>query len=164
MSIGERLLPEFDHEMAGTRKVLERIPLERYDWTPHPKSFSLGRLANHLAGLLRWGSGAMSSREFDFALGGYTPSQFRTSNSLLAGFDENLAATRAAIAGAADEAFHEPWTLRNGEHVIFTLPRVAVLRQMVFNHNIHHRGQLTVYLRLLDVPVPGLYGPSADEA
>ena len=87
MSIGERLLPEFDHEMSGTRKVLERVPLERYDWTPHPKSFSLGRLANHLAGLLRWGSGAMSSQEFDFAQGGYTPSDFRTAQSLLAGFD-----------------------------------------------------------------------------
>lgn len=164
MSLAQSLIPEFDHEMAGTRKVLERVPLERYDWTPHPKSFSLGRLANHLAGLLRWGSGAMSTREFDFAQGGYTPSQFRTSEALLAGFEENLAATRAAIIGAPDEAFLEPWTLRNGEHVIFTLPRVAVLRNMVFNHNIHHRGQMTLYLRLLDVPVPGLYGPSADEA
>lgn len=164
MSIGERLLPELDHEMAGTRKVLERVPLESYDWAPHPKSFSLGRLANHLAGLLRWGSVAMSSQEFDFAQGGFSPSSFRTGNELLAGFDANLAATRAAIAGAADEAFGEPWTLRNGEHLIFTMPRIAVLRNMVFNHNIHHRGQMTVYLRLLDVPVPGLYGPSADEA
>lgn len=164
MSLAEKLLPEFDHEMSGTRRVLERVPLERYDWAPHAKSFSLGRLANHLAGLLRWGSGAMSTREFDFAQGGYTPSNFRTRDELLAGFDANLAATRAAIAGAQDAAFHEPWTLRNGEHVIFTLPRAAVLRSMVFNHNIHHRGQMTVYLRLLDVPVPGLYGPSADEA
>ncbi len=164
MSLAQSLLPELDHEMSGTRKVLERVPLEKYDWTPHPKSFSLGRLANHLAGLLRWGSSAMSSQAFDFAGGGFPPSDFRTRETLLAGYDRNLAATRAAIAGATDEALREPWTLQNGDHVIFTLPRVAVLRNMVFNHNIHHRGQMTVYLRLLDVPVPGLYGPSADEA
>lgn len=164
MSVGERLLPEFDHEMAGTRRVLERVPLERYDWTPHPKSFSLGRLANHLATLLRWGSTAMSSQEYDFAQGGLARADFRTREALLAGFDEALAATRAAIAGATDAALAEPWTLRNGDHVLFTLPRVVVLRNMVFNHNVHHRGQMTVYLRLLEIPVPGLYGPSADEA
>jgi len=163
MSLAQNLLSELDHEMTGTRKVLERVPMARYDWTPHPKSFSLGRLANHLAGLLRWGSGTMSAKEFDFAQGGYTPSDFRARETLLAGFDQNLAATRAAIAGAEDAAFLEPWTLRNGEQVIFTLPRVAVLRNMVLNHNVHHRAQMTVYLRLLDVPVPGLYGPSADE-
>ncbi len=164
MSLAENLIPELDYEMAGTRKTLERVPLERYDWAPHPKSFSLGRLANHLAGLLRWGSIAMETSEYDFASGRYPASDHRTREALLAGFDANLAATRAAIAGAPDAAFFVPWTLRNGDHVIFTLPRIAVLRSMVLNHNVHHRGQLTVYLRLLDVPVPGLYGPSADEA
>lgn len=163
MNLAQSLLPELDHEMAGTRKTLERVPLAHYDWAPHPKSFSLGRLANHLAGLLQWGSRAMHSSEFDFAAGRLPASDHRTRESLLAGFDAHLATTRAAIASAPDDAFFVPWTLRQGDHVIFQLPRVAVLRSMVLNHNIHHRGQLTVYLRLLDVPVPGLYGPSADE-
>lgn len=163
MSLAQSLLPELDHEMSGTRRVLERVPLERYDWAPHAKSFSLGRLANHLAGLPRWGSIALTTKEFDLAQGGTAPSDFRTREELVAGFDRNLAATRTALAGTSDEALHEAWTLRNGTHPIFTLPRLAALRNLVLNHNVHHRGQLTVYLRLLDVPVPGLYGPSADE-
>ena len=164
MSLGQNLLPEFDHEMAGTRRVLARVPMQRYDWTPHAKSFSLGRLANHLAGIPRWGVVALTAPEFDFAQPGPAASPATTGEALLAGFDDKVAAARAALAGAADAAFAEPWTLRNGEHVVFTLPRAVVLRNLVFNHNVHHRGQMTVYLRLLDVPVPGLYGPSADEA
>jgi uncharacterized damage-inducible protein DinB len=164
MSLAQSLIPEFDHEMAGTRKVLERVPLERFDWSPHPKSFPLGRLANHLAGIPRWGVVAVTAPEFDFANSGPAAAPATTREALLAGFDEKVAAARSAIAGAAEAAWAEPWTLRNGEHVVFTLPRAVVLRNLVLNHNVHHRGQMTVYLRLLDVPVPGLYGPSADES
>ncbi len=164
MSLAQSLAAELDYEAANTRKTLSRVPLEKYDWQPHPKSFSLGRLANHVANLLKWGSGTMSSTEYDFEKQPYAADEHRTTEALLAGFDAKLAATRAAIAEADEAAFFEPWTLRRGEQVFFTLPRVAVLRSMVFNHGIHHRGQLTVYLRELDVPVPALYGPSADEA
>lgn len=164
MGLAERLLPEFDHEMRGTRRVLERVPLERYDWTPHAKSFSLGRLANHLATIPRWGVVALTAPEFDFAQPGPAATPATTQEALLAAFDEKVAAARGALSGASDAALGEPWTLRNGDHVVFTLPRAVVLRNMVLNHNVHHRGQMTVCLRLLDVPVPGLYGPSADEA
>lgn len=164
MRQGEMLLPEFDHEMAGTRKVLARVPFERAEWTPHPKSFTLGRLANHIGRIPNWGFVAMTESEFDFANPAPVAPPAATTADLLALFDEKVAAARAEIAAASDVAMAEPWTLRNGEHVLFTLPRAVVLRNLVFNHAVHHRGQLTVYLRLLDVPIPGLYGPSADEA
>ncbi len=163
MSLAQTLVSELDYESANTRKTLARVPLDRYDWRPHPKSFSLGQLANHLANLLRWGSGTMTSTEYDLAAG-YLADDHRTTETLLASFDAKLSATRAAIAEASEADFFVPWTLRRGEQRFFTLPRVAVLRSMVFNHGVHHRGQLTVYLRQLDVPVPALYGPSADEA
>lgn len=164
MSPGEMLLPEFDHEMAGTRKVLERVPFERADWTPHPKSFSLGRLANHLARIPNWGFVTMTETGFDFAQPVPVSPAAATTAELLAIYDDKVTAARREIAAATDAALAEPWTLRNGVHVLFTLPRAVVLRNLVFNHAVHHRGQMTVYLRLLDVPVPGLYGPSADEA
>lgn len=164
MSIGQGLLPELDHEMAGTRRVLERVPMDRYDWTPHSKSFSLGRLANHLARIPNWGFVTMTETGFDFAQPVAVAPPAAATSELLALFDDKVAAARREIAAATDAAMAEPWTLRNGEHLLFTLPRAVVLRNLVFNHAVHHRGQLTVYLRLLDVPVPGLYGPSADEA
>lgn len=164
MSLAERFLSDFDFEMAGTRRVLERIPLERYDWAPHPKSFSVGRLANHLLGLQLWAQATMAGSDLDLLAPGFTRTDYRTSEALLAGFDAQLATVRAAIAEASDQEMLAPWTLRRGDQVLFTLPRAAVLKGMVLHHTIHHRGQLTVYLRLLDVPVPGLYGPSADEA
>ena len=164
MSLAANLLGEFDHEMAGTRRVLERVPLERFDWTPHARSFSLGKLANHLVNLLRWGAVTMTAVEFDLAGEGFPRQVSRTREELLAAFDAQLTETRAAIADAKDDAMLAPWTLRQGDKILFTLPRFGVLRNMVFNHNVHHRGQMTVYLRLLDIPIPGLYGPSADEA
>lgn len=162
MSISDSLLPEFDQEMGNTRRALERVPMDRADWKPHPKSMALGRLAIHLAELPAWVVTTVGSDELNFA-GGYNPSKAETTQELLALFDKNVAEARAALAGAGDEVWHRPWTLRNGDHKIFTLPKIAVHRAFTMNHIIHHRGQLTVYLRLNDVPVPSIYGPSADE-
>lgn len=162
MSISQALLPEFDQEMAGTRKTLERIPMDKYDWAPHAKSFNMGKLATHVAHLPGWATMTIHTNELDFAQPFEQP-QPKTSEELLALFDQASAEARAAIAGASDEEWMKPWTLRNGEQIFFTMPKIAVVRGMVMNHIIHHRAQLTVYLRLNDIPVPGLYGPSADE-
>jgi uncharacterized damage-inducible protein DinB len=162
MSISDSLLPELDQEMSNTRRALERVPMDKADWKPHQKSMALGRLAIHLAELPGWASTTVTTDELDFSTG-YNPATVANTEELLALFDKNVSAARAALAGAGDEIWHKPWTLRNGDHVIFTLPKIAVHRSFVMNHVIHHRGQLTVYLRLNDVPVPSIYGPSADE-
>jgi uncharacterized damage-inducible protein DinB len=166
MSIAASLLPEFDHEMAVTRKVLERLPADRTDWKPHAKSFALGGLAQHVAELTGWATMAVRTTEFDMnppGGDGYKTSPFTTKEALLAAFDSNAAEARAAIAGASDVNLLTGWSLKNAGETIFTIPRVGVVRTWVLNHVIHHRGQLSVYLRLLDVPVPAIYGPSADE-
>lgn len=166
MAIKDSILPEFDHEMATTRRVLERVPEDKKDWQPHPKSMTLGRLAQHLATIPHWVIPTINDTELHMNPPGgpaYTPPQFESTASALAVFDENVRQGRAAIAAAEDQALMVPWTLRNAGQPIFTLPRVAVLRSFVTNHMIHHRGQLSVYLRLNDVPVPSIYGPSADE-
>jgi uncharacterized damage-inducible protein DinB len=162
MSISDSLLPEFDMEMANTRRALERVPMDKADWKPHPKSMALGRLAIHLAELPGWAHVTVNTDELNFA-DGYNPAKAETTEELLALFDKNVAQAREALAGASDETWHKPWTLRNGDHKIFTMPKIAVHRGFTMNHVIHHRGQLTVYLRLNDVPVPSIYGPSADE-
>jgi uncharacterized damage-inducible protein DinB len=165
MAIGKSLLPEFDYEMANTRKTLERVPDEKFSWKPHDKSSPMGNLATHLANLPSWGTLAVSSDSFDLAPGGQpvkTP-QLNSTEAVLAKFDENVAATRAAIASANDEDLFKPWTLLSNEKTIMTLPKIAVLRSFVMNHMIHHRAQLGVYLRLNDIAVPSIYGPSADE-
>ena len=164
MPLMQSLLPELDHEAASTRRILERVPMERADWRPHPKSFSLGELANHLTTLISWAPYTMSSTELDFSTSSFEPPVRTTTEALLADFDAYVAAARAALDAADDEAALTAWTLRSGEQVHFTMPRIAVVRSMVMNHLIHHRAQLGVYLRLLDVPVPGMYGPSADDA
>lgn len=166
MAIKESILPEFDHEMATTRKLLERVPEQDAAWQPHAKSMTLGRLAIHLATLPAWGTMTMAQTEFDMNPLGGQPFQnppFETTAGALAAFDENVARTRAAIAAASDQDFMVPWSLKNGGQTIFSMPRVAVLRSFVVNHVIHHRGQLSVYLRLRDVPIPSIYGPTADE-
>jgi uncharacterized damage-inducible protein DinB len=163
MSLSQSLLPEFDHEMASTRRVLERVPAEKFSWLPHEKSMSFQRLAVHVAELPSWATMTLNTGELDFATTPYAPSKAESTQDLLTIFDKASSEARAALAGASDEELFKPWTLRNGEHVIFSLPKIAVLRTSVMNHLIHHRGQLTVYLRLNDIPVPGLYGPSADE-
>jgi uncharacterized damage-inducible protein DinB len=164
--MSQALLPEFDHEMANTRKTIERVPEDKYAWKPHEKSMTMGRLATHLAELLGLVPTALETESFDFSPPGAPPRQPKTAASraeLLEMFDKNVAAARAAIGAAGDAQLMVKWTLLNGGRTMFSLPRIAVLRGMAMNHIIHHRGQLAVYLRLNDVPVPALYGPSADE-
>jgi uncharacterized damage-inducible protein DinB len=163
--IAESLLPEFDHEMATTRALLERVPESRADWKPHEKSMSLGELAVHLSQLPHWGTVTMAGDELDLnppGGPGYQTPAFTSTAALLASFDEHVKAGREAIAAASDAQMTATWTLKNAGATIFALPRVAVFRSMVMNHLIHHRGQLSVYLRLHDVPLPSIYGPSAD--
>jgi len=166
MAINQALLPEFDHEMANTRKTLERIPEDKFGWKPHEKSMTLGRLAGHIAELPGWGAITVKQDSFDVAPVGAPPQQGVTAKSrqdALDLFDTKVAEARAAIAGASDEQLMQLWSLLMGGKPVFTMPKVAVLRSFVMNHTIHHRAQLGVYLRLNDIPVPSIYGPSADE-
>jgi uncharacterized damage-inducible protein DinB len=163
MPLNQSLLPEFGQEMANTRKALERAPDDKLAWRPHPKSGTMGWLAGHLANLPSWAAMTIKQDSFDLSAPFDRPPEPTSTRQILELFDKNVAAARAAIVGAGDEQLMAPWSLRKGDHVIFTMPRIAVLRSMVLNHVIHHRGQFTMYLRLNDVPVPGLYGPSADE-
>jgi uncharacterized damage-inducible protein DinB len=163
MSISQSLLPEFDHEMASTRRVLERITADKFGWKPHEKSYSLGQLASHVAELPGWVKTTLTTDELDFGAGGYKPFIAETTEQLLQVFDKNVAEGRAAIAAAGDQEFFKPWALRNNGREIFKLPKAGVLRSFTMSHVIHHRGQLTVYLRLTGIPVPSTYGPSADE-
>jgi uncharacterized damage-inducible protein DinB len=166
MPISAALLPEFEHEMAGTRRALERAPEARLDWGPHPKSMTLRGLVTHLANIPVWGHLVLAEDHFDLEPPGGESTRMTAAASVteaLARFDANVAKARAALQACSDEHWLSSWSLRSGGATLFTLPRVAVVRGMVMNHLIHHRGQLTVYLRLLDVPVPALYGPSADE-
>jgi uncharacterized damage-inducible protein DinB len=160
MTIAETLLPEFDQEMPLTRRVLERIPSEKAEWKPHPRSFPLGHLAQLVSWMPGWVGQIIRETELDLAKGGgYT---FEKTEALLRGFDKVVADSRAAIQAAKDPDYEVPWSLKMGPRVLFTAPRRVVVRQTI-SHLVHHRGQLTVYLRLLDIPVPSIYGPSADE-
>jgi uncharacterized damage-inducible protein DinB len=166
MAMKDALLPEFDQEMANTRKSLERVPEDKLGWKPHPKSGTMGWLATHVASLPSWATETMANDSLDLAPNGvpHAPTvPAKSREELLALFDKNVAAGRAAIAGASDEQFFKPWSLLSNGKTLMTMPRAAVLRGFVMNHLIHHRAQLGVYLRLNDVAVPGLYGPSADE-
>jgi uncharacterized damage-inducible protein DinB len=160
MSIADTLLPEFDQEMATTRKVLERVPTDKGQWKPHPKSFSLGHLAQLVAGMPGWITNTVTETYLD--LGRYPGYSYEKTETLLESFDKHVSEARRAIASAKDADFNVNWSLKHGDRVIFTMPRGPVVRQTI-NHLVHHRGQLTVYLRLIDVPVPSIYGPSADE-
>lgn len=161
MTIGESMLDEFDSEMGTTRRVLERVPSDKGEWKPHPKSFAIGHLAQLIARMPAWITGTLASSSLDLgAFQGYT---FEKTETLLEVFDKNVREARAALAGAPDAVFSSPWSLKRGSQVFFTLPAGAVVRQNI-NHLVHHRGQMTVYLRLLDIPVPSVYGPTADEA
>jgi uncharacterized damage-inducible protein DinB len=167
MPISKNLLPEFDDEMSKTRTVLERCPEAKFSFKPHPKSGTLIWLATHLANMPAWTVFTMSSDSFDYAPPGAPPPKdtpITSVKQLLATFDKCVADGRAALEGASDDSMMKPWSLLAGGKTIFTMPKVAVYRSMIMNHMIHHRAQLTVYLRLNDVPVPGLYGPSADDA
>jgi len=165
MAIRDGILPEFDHEVANTRKVLERVPEGKPDYKPHEKSMPMGRLAGHTAELPGWAKETILQNSIEIRQG--DPKNvalvMTSRKQLLEEFDKRAAAGRAAIAGASDEELMKPWSLIANGKTIFTLPKIAVLRGFVMNHMIHHRAQLGVYLRLNDVPVPSIYGPSADE-
>jgi len=163
MSIAQSMLPEFDHEMANTRKTLERIPLDKLEWKPDPKSMALGRLAGHVTEMVGWGTETLQKESLDMKPGEFKPMEITGKDQLLGVFDKNVQGFRAALAGATDEDLMKIWTLSMAGNTIFSMPRIAVIRSMIMNHVIHHRAQLTVYYRLNGVPVPALYGPSADE-
>jgi uncharacterized damage-inducible protein DinB len=167
MAMNQALLGEFDHEMANTRKSLERVPDGKFDWKPHTKSMTMGALATHIASIPHWGKLTLDTPSFDVnPPGGQQVRQpvLKSKAEVLAFFDKSVPEARAAIANATDQSLMSPWSLLNGGKAVFTMPRVGVLRSMIMNHMIHHRAQLGVYLRLNDVPVPSIYGPSADEA
>jgi len=160
MSISETLLPEFDQEMAATRRVIERVPDDEPGWKPHPKSFSIAHLAQLLARMPAWIGKALTTTELDLSsFSGYSDER---TTSLLAEFDENVREAREAIAAAKDADYQVPWSLKMKGQVVLSMPRAAIVRQNI-SHLSHHRGQMTVYLRLRDVPVPSIDGPTADE-
>ena len=166
MAANEALLMEFDQEMANTRKTLERIPDGKFDWKPHAKSATLRQLALHVALFPNWMVEIFKTESLDIAPPGappYRPPDANSRQEILEIFDRDLAAARTALSQATDADLRKMWTLLQGGTTLFAMPRAGVLRGMVMNHMIHHRAQLGVYLRLNDVPVPGFYGPSADE-
>jgi uncharacterized damage-inducible protein DinB len=166
MAFSEALLPEFDQEVVGIRKTLERVPEDKFGWKPHEKSMTMGGLATHLANILTWAGTAVNTESLDLAPEGKpmaSPPTVKSRKELLETFDTNAAAARKAIAGAADAHLLKPWTLLHNGKQLLSMPRIAVLRSFVMNHSIHHRAQLGVYLRLNNVAVPSIYGPSADE-
>jgi uncharacterized damage-inducible protein DinB len=164
MTIAELLLPEVEQEMATTRRVLERVPDDKLAWKPHDRSASMGDLASHIVNMIKWTDVTMNQTEFD--LGSVAPEQLnqaaKSRAELLAWFDANAAAARQAL-GRSDADYFVPWTLKHGDQVFFTMPRYTCVRSFFLNHVVHHRAQLSVYLRLNDIPVPAMYGPSADE-
>jgi uncharacterized damage-inducible protein DinB len=166
MAIAQSLLPEFDMEMANTRKTLERVPDDKFDWKPHTKSGSMGWLAGHLANLPLWAAMTLKQDSIDIAPAGGQPFQLpetKNRKQVLEVFDQHVAEARKGIAAAADAELMKPWSLLKTGQTIMTMPKIAVLRSFVMNHIIHHRAQMGVYLRLNDIPVPSIYGPSADE-
>lgn len=160
MTIAETLLPEFDEEMKTTRRVLERVPTDKGTWKPHEKSFSIGHLAQLISWMPGWITNALTSDKLD--LSAAPKYGYMSTETLLADFDRNVREARAAIAATSDSDFDRKWSLTSGDKVFITMPRGAVTRQNI-NHLVHHRGQMSVYLRLLDIPVPSIYGPTADE-
>jgi uncharacterized damage-inducible protein DinB len=166
MALSAALLPEFDQEMANTRKTLERVPDGKFSWKPHEKSSGMGPLAGHLANIPSWLTFTIKEDSLDLAPGGKQmepPPVPKNNKELLAAFDKNVKEGRAALAAVSDAELMKPWSLLNRGKTLMTLPKVAVVRSFVMNHLIHHRAQLGVYLRLNNVPVPAIYGPSADE-
>jgi uncharacterized damage-inducible protein DinB len=166
MALKDAILAEFDQEMGTTRKVLNHIPDDQFEFRPHPKSWTMAELGSHVCNIPFWGSLTLESEEFDYAPVGAPPPKTPLAGSkkeLIETFETNVAAMRSALNGASDEDLMKSWTLLVGGHKLFTRPRMEVLRAFVMNHHIHHRAQLSVYLRLSGGTVPAMYGPSADE-
>lgn len=166
MLLRDTMLPEFDHETANTRKVLERVPDDKLDFKPHPRSWDMATLATHLANIPSWMRQTISKDSIDIAspeMASYQPPRITSRKELLELFDKNLADAREALAVAENDQLMSPWSLLQAGQPVFTLPKVAVLRSWVFNHSVHHRAQLCLYLRMNEIPVPAVYGPSADE-
>ena len=166
MELSEALLPEFDQEMANTRKTLERVPDGKFDWKPHEKSGTMGWLAAHVANIPDWMVETINKDGFDMAPNGVQmqpPPPPKSRKELLELFDKHVASARKALAGASDPHLLKQWSFLNNGQVLFSMPRIACLRTWVMNHVIHHRAQLGVYLRLNNIQVPAIYGPSADE-
>ena len=165
MALKDALLPEYDHEMGTTRRLLERMPEADLGWKPHEKSFSLGQLASHIANIPHWIDGTCDVAVFDLASIGddARPKDPKSVADLLKAFDGNVKKGRQKIDAQTDAMMFAQWTMKHGDQEILTMPRVAVLRSFIMNHLIHHRGQLSVYLRLRNVPLPAIYGPTADE-
>jgi uncharacterized damage-inducible protein DinB len=165
MPISDGLVPEFDHEMGTTRRLLDRVPEAEFSWRPHEKSMSLGQLSGHLANLPYWCRLVLEGTSFDLSAAGSDtrPKEPTSRAALLKEFDDKVAAARALLVKMTDAEFMAFWTLKNGDHEILTMPRISAVRSFVMNHSIHHRGQLSVYLRLKNIPLPPIYGPTADE-
>jgi len=166
MAFNDFLLPEFDHEMGTTRRLLERVPPSALAWKPHDKSMSMGQLSGHLSKLASWANIILTSNSFDLATRDPNTRLLvpESAAAIIETFDSTVKAARAEIAAKTDAEYLVPWTLKQGSHEMFTLPRFSAIRTFVLNHTIHHRGQLSVYLRLNDVALPSIYGPTADEA
>ena len=161
--IRQALIREIEYEGSQTKKVLERIPVDKFNWKPHEKSKEIGALAIHVAQIPSWTSRALASSEFDMATMKREVPEIKTADDLVKISETNIQKAIEDLQKASDEDMMAMWTFRRGDQVVFSLPRAAVIRSMAMNHLVHHRGQLTVYLRLLNIPVPGIYGPSADE-
>lgn len=160
MSIAAPLIHEIDHEMATTRRLLEQVPEASAEWKPHTKSMSLGALASHIANLAGLAATVFETESVDLAAS--KQQGFSSTAELVERLDRNVARVRSALEAASDEELMQMWTMRAGDRVMMSAPRVAAMRTLFLNHVIHHRGQLSVYLRLRDVPLPSIYGPSAD--
>jgi len=163
MTLIDSLIAEFDHEAQTTRKHLERLPADKLNWRPHDKSFTAVALASHITEMIGWADAILNQNELDFDPATYKPYHAASVTDLLKTFDDNVAKAKQALAGANDDTLGQSWSFKIMGQVRFERSRAAVLRDVAFSHIIHHRGQFSVYLRLLNVPVPGSYGPSADE-
>lgn len=163
MPIAQIMLPEFKHEANNTRRVLERLTDEHFDWKPHEKSFSLGQLATHIAGLPHWLNIIVTTDDFDLINAGFARGNDKTFEEVKQRFETNIKQAEESLSTASDELMKAVWILRKGDFKVVEIPKVVAIRSMVINHSIHHRGELIVYMRLLGIKVPGLYGPSADE-
>jgi uncharacterized damage-inducible protein DinB len=164
MAVKDAFIAELKHEAGLTRKMLEKVPMDKADWKPHGKSMTLGRLATHIAETIHWIPVILQADEFDFASNpspkGHTAAGLEELLSIL---DNNFNKAITALSQTDDETFNKIWNVKRGEHLVMSSPKKVAIRGWAFSHQFHHRGQLSVYLRLLDIPVPGMYGPSADE-